>query len=78
MNDGVGFRIVRNITVSVDNPSFNGPFITSYLVTDLTPFTGYYFRVAAINDAGVGPFAGRIILFKTDPDCEYMMYIVMV
>ena len=70
MNDGFGFRIVRNITVSVQDPSFDGPFITSHLVTDLTPFTGYSFRVAAVNDAGVGRFAGRIISFKTDPDCE--------
>ena len=41
-------------------------------VTDLTPFTGHYFRVAAVNDAGVGPFSRSYKGFTTKPDCEFI------
>ena len=43
------FRSIRNITVPNDRP----PDI-SYLVTGLTPYTRYAWKVAAVNDAGVG------------------------
>ena len=70
MRDGSESTPVRNIEVSVENSSFNQPSIITLNVTDLTPFTDYSVRVAAVNDAGVGPFDGTILRFKTNPDCE--------
>ena len=43
------FKNIRSITVPNDRP----PDIT-YLVTGLTPYTRYVWKVAAVNDAGVG------------------------
>ena len=43
------FRSIRNITVPNDRP----PDII-YLLTGLTPYTRYAWKVAAVNDAGVG------------------------
>ena len=70
MQDRTESTSVRNIEVSVKNSSFNQPSIITLDVTDLTPFTDYSIRMAAVNDAGVGPFDGTILRFKTNPDCE--------
>ena len=67
-----GLRNVRNITVTVEDPSFDKPSNVIHNVTDLTPFTGHYFRVAAVNDAGVGPFSRSYKGFTTKPDCEFI------
>ena len=66
---------MRNITVPVKDPSFHGPSTVTHNLTDLTPFTNYYFRVAAVNDAGVGPFNHPYKSFKTEPDCECLTLI---
>ena len=66
-------RIVRNITVTVEDPLFNEPSNVTHNVTDLSPFTDYFFEVAAINDAGVGPFT--YASFETNPDCEHITLI---
>ena len=63
-------RIARNITVIVEDPSFDEPSNITHNVTDLTPFTGYYVRVAAVNDAGAGPLSHLHTRFVTKPDCE--------
>ena len=63
---------VRNITVPVEDPSFNEPSDVTHNVTDLTPFTWYHFRVAAVNDAGDGPLSHPYKRFATDQDCECM------
>ena len=60
------FRSIRNITVPNDRP----PNIT-YLVTGLTPYTRYAWKVAAVNDAGVGVLTSSID-FKTLEDGEEM------
>ena len=67
-----GLRNVRNITVPVEDPSFDEPSEVTHNVTDLTPFTKYNFRVAAVNDAGVGPFSRPYKGFTTQPDCEFI------
>ena len=66
------YRNVRNITVPVhvEDPSFDEPSTITHNVTDLIPYTSYYFRVAAVNVAGVGPFNGHYRGFVTEPDCE--------
>ena len=64
------YRNVRNITVPVEDPSFDGPSTITHTFTDLTPFTLYRFRVAAINDDGVGPFTHPYTSIATEPDCE--------
>ena len=61
------FRSIRNITVPNDRP----PDIT-YLVTGLTPFTRYAWRVAAVNDAGVGVLT-ILYVFKTLDDGEELL-----
>ena len=58
------FKSIRNITVPNDRP----PDIT-YLVTGLTPYTRYAWRVAAVNDAGVGVLTSSSV-FRTLDDGE--------
>ena len=59
------FKSIRNITV------FNDRRNITYLVTDLTPYTRYTWKVAAVNDAGVGVLTSSID-FKTLEDGEEM------
>ena len=42
------FKSIRNITVLNNSPNI------TYNVTGLTPYTKYAWKVAAVNDAGVG------------------------
>ena len=58
------FQNIRSITVPNDRP----PNIT-YLVTRLTPYTRYAWKVAAVNDAGVGVLTSSYV-FKTLDDGE--------
>ena len=58
------FRSIRNITVPNDRP----PDIT-YFVTALTPYTRYAWKVAAVNDAGVGVLTSSYV-FRTLDDGE--------
>ena len=52
------FRSIRNITVPNNSPNI------TYLVTDLTPYTKYAWKVAAVNDAGVGVLSSSDV-FRT-------------
>ena len=63
------FRSIRNITVPNDRP----PDI-SCNVTGLTPYTRYTWKVAAVNDAGVGVLT-RSIDFKTLEDGEELLFL---
>ena len=65
------FKNIRNITVPNDRP----PDIT-YLVTGLTPYTRYAWKVAAVNDAGVGVLTSSYV-FKTLDDGEQISIIVV-
>ena len=57
------FKSIRNITILNDSPNI------TYNVTGLTPFTRYAWRVAAVNDAGVGVLTSSHV-FKTLDDGE--------
>ena len=61
------FKSIRNITVPNDRP----PDIT-YLVTGLTPYTRYAWKVAAVNDAGVGVLTSSYV-FRTLDDGEEIL-----
>ena len=65
------FRSIRNITVPNDTPH-DSPNIT-YNVTALTPYTSYAWKVAAVNDAGVGVLTSSID-FTTLQDGEAMSF----
>ena len=56
-NDRV-FVNLHNFTVSVESPTFDSPSVLTHTVTGLTPYTFYGWRIAAVNDAGIGPFSG--------------------
>jgi hypothetical protein len=57
VSQGRRVRSVGNYTVVIDNPTFDEPTTSQYTLATLTPHTYYRWRVAAVNDAGMGPFS---------------------
>ena len=47
--------------------------VEEHTVTGLKPHTEYYVKVAAVNDAGRGPFC-EPVLVQTVPDSEYWLF----
>nr|WNS50092.1 receptor-type tyrosine-protein phosphatase-like protein [Halisarca dujardinii] len=65
--------IIYNLT----NPSFTHPEDIRYTLSSLTPYTNYTWRVAAVNEKGVGPFS-EWNNFTTDEDKAGVPYDVSV
>ena len=65
-------RGIKSIRITVPNDSPN----ITYLVTGLTPYTRYAWKVAAVNDAGVGVLTS-LYVFKTLEDGEENIMIVV-
>ena len=66
-------RSVGNYTVTIDNPTFDEPITAQYTLTMLTPHTYYVWRVAAVNDAGKGPFSALNSFWTLqDGGCEVL------
>ena len=58
--------VVRNVTVAVQNPTFDSPQSLAHNLTSLKPYTSYVWRVAATTAAGSGPFSiGTMARFST-------------
>ena len=49
--------VVPNVTVAVQDPTFDTPESLTYNLTSLKPYTRYVWRVAATTSAGTGPFS---------------------
>ena len=49
--------VVPNVTVAVQDPTFDTPESLTYNLTSLKPFTRYGWRVAATTTAGTGPLS---------------------
>ena len=58
-----------NITVNLQNPTFDTPSTIHHNITGLSPGTEYAVRVAASTVNGTGP-SGRGSMIKTTDDCE--------
>ena len=66
---------VRNFTVTIDNPTIDEPTTLMYTLTTLTPHTYYNWRVAAVNEAGMGPFnASNSFWTLQDGECVVLQY----
>ena len=66
---------VRNFTVIIDNPTFHEPTTSQYSLTNLTPHTYYSWRVAAVNEAGMGPFSALNVFWTLqDGECVVLQY----
>ena len=74
MPQGRKMRSVGNFTVVIDNPTFDEPTTSQYTPTNLTPHTHYSWRVAAVNEAGMGPFSA-LNVFWTLQDGGWMYYV---
>ena len=59
--------VVRNETVTGQDPTFDSPQSLAHNLTSLKPYTRYVWRVAATTTAGTGPFSsiGTMAHFRT-------------
>ena len=58
--------VVRNVTVAVQDPTFDSPRSLAHNLTSLKPYTRYVWRVAAATSAGTGPSSiGTMSTFRT-------------
>ena len=72
--EGGNVMSVKNFTVPIDNPNFDEPTTSQYTLTMLTPHTHYSWRVAATNEAGMGPFSALKIFWTLQDDgCIYIV-----
>ena len=67
-------RSVGNYTVVIDNPTFDEPTTSQCTLTALTPHTYYSWRVAAVSEAGMGPFSA-LNVFRTLQDGGWVYYV---
>ena len=68
-------RSVGNYTVVIDNPTFDEPTTSQYTLATLTPHTYYRWRVAAVNEAGIGPFSALNSFWTLqDGECVVLQY----
>ena len=59
--------VIWNVTVAVQDPTFDSPQSLARNLTSLKPYTKYLWRVAATTTAGAGPFTlvGASAKFRT-------------
>ena len=64
--------IIRNVTVAVQDPTFDSPQSLALNLTSLKPYTRYLWSVAATTTAGAGPFTsvGASSQFRTMQQSE--------